>query len=784
MIPLPPRDPALPALGVALDGAAMSEILARRLADAEGMLAVESCRPCYVRYKPGTSCLVQYELTVHDGSRPRRVVTHAHITMYPGDYARRVGSRQKVARLAEDTARRYPELPGVFCTHLPELQAVLQRFPMDRKLPALLQAASAVEMSRRLGEVGLAADGLEEGSVELVRYKPGRKALFRYPPSGPRSAAAYGKLHGDDRGALVFQLGRALLDAGVATARPLTYLSDLWLVVHAEAPGHRLRDLRGSRAFGGWMEEVAEALSRLHWTRDHRLGRHSLKDESNTVVAAGLAIGTLLPDLTNEATRLARRLAARLDEVAEADVTVHGDFSDDQVIVSDRGAVLLDFDEARQSHPLVDVGMFVAELSVRADGSADASEAARAAFLDAYAACRPELRRELALFEAAALLKKSIDFFRRLERDWPAEAERLVGLAALRLDEYERDRTRRPSAWAASPYPVDPALPQLEVLVDPLVISVALGRSVFAEATVVTEVAILRHKPGRRCTLRYDVRVGSPGTERLERLYAKTFASGRGHRVYEVLTAISGARTCGPGVRVPAPLRYLPFLKLLVLREVPGAPVAPALLAGDTAMAERIADAIHALHASGLDLRRQHGPEAELAPLGDRVRRLCGACPSLAPLAIPCLRLVDAWRERAFPWRWRPAHRDFYHDQILAGDHGLSVLDFDDAAMAEPALDIANFLGHLTLLALQHPDRADAVSAVRAAFAARSRFQDPELDLESLSFLEGATLLRLAEIHLSRDRGEVVAAGLLHASGELLEPASSRRLATAKGMMA
>ncbi|PYM98305.1 MAG: hypothetical protein DME07_23180 [Candidatus Rokuibacteriota bacterium] len=771
MIPLPPLDPALPALGLALDGAAMREMLARSWTDARGVLAVQSCRPCYVRYKPGTSCLVQYELTMRDSSRAGCLETLAHIAMFAGDRARQVWSRRKVARLAEETERRYPHLAGIVGAYLPDLQAILQRFPMDRKLPALLQAASAVEMSRRLGEVGLVGDGFAEGSAEVVRYKPGRKALLRYQPRGPGSTVAYGKLHGDDRGALLFQMGCTLLETGFPTPRPLAYLPDLRLVVHGEGRGHRLRDLQAHPGFAGWMADVAEVLSRLHGTRDPRLRRHSLGDESKTVIAAGLGVGTLLPDFSTEVAQLAGRVAARLEEVPEAEVTVHGDFSDDQVLVSDGGPILLDFDEACLSHPLVDVGMFVADLFVNAPASTDAPETARAAFLDAYAACRPELRREFPLFEAAALLKRSASFFRRLDARWPAEAERLVRLGARRLTEFERDRAPHRSGWAAPSAPLDTALPQLEILVDPVFMGVELGRSVFAEPAVVTEAAILRHKRARRCTLRYIVRVGPPETQRWERLYAKTFASGRGPTVYQVARAVSAARACGQGVRVPEPMRYLPSLKLLVLREVPGEPVAPALLAGDTTMAERIAGAIRALHSSGLDLGRRHSLEAELAPLEDRVRRLCEACPRLAAQAMQCLRLVDAGRERGSAWRWRPAHRDFYHDQVLAGDHGLSVLDFDDAAMTEPAVDVANFLGHLTLLALQNPGPASGVRAVRAAFEERYRCLDADIDPELLRFLEGATLLRLADIHLSRDCGEAVAAGLLLASGELLDAA-------------
>jgi aminoglycoside phosphotransferase (APT) family kinase protein len=121
-------------------------------------------------------------------------------------------------------------------------------------------------------------------------------------------------------------------------------------------------------------------------------------------------------------------------------------------------------------------------------------------------------------------------------------------------------------------------------------------------------------------------------------------------------------------------------------------------------------------------------------------------------------------------WRWRPVHRDFYHDQVLVSEGGLSVLDWDDAAMSEPAVDVANFLAHLRLLALQGLGTPDALDDLSAVFLGRYRQLDGGLDPALLRFLQGATLLRLAEIHRPRTRGEWLAERLLEQSELLLGP--------------
>ena len=268
------------------------------------------------------------------------------------------------------------------------------------------------------------------------------------------------------------------------------------------------------------------------------------------------------------------------------------------------------------------------------------------------------------------------------------------------------------------------------------------------------------------------MQVGPPETRRSERLYGKTFAGSRGPRVYAALRAISAARACGPDVWLPEPVAYLGPLKLLLQREVPGRPIGPALLRGDELLARRLADALHELHTSGVTLERRHSLGNEVDPLPSRVERLSEACPALAPAARRCLALVGRAARHPWPWRWRPIPRDFYYDQALVGEHGLAVLDFDDAAMSEPAIDVANFLGHLRLLSLQETSAPDSLAAVADAFTRRYQQLDPDLDPGLLRVLEGATLLRLADIHLPRSRGEWLATRLLDQSESLLRPLS------------
>jgi len=333
-----------------------------------------------------------------------------------------------------------------------------------------------------------------------------------------------------------------------------------------------------------------------------------------------------------------------------------------------------------------------------------------------------------------------------------ADSGRLIRTSAQRPGESSWSPSSRLVVQNGVGRPTDPAMPQLDAVFNPRFIGPELER-LLGEPTEVMETAVVRYKPGRRCTCRYDVRLGPTGSSRCARFYAKTFASERGATVFEVTRMVTAARACGPTVSLPEPVGYLPRLKLLVQQEVPGAPAAVALITGEERLIARVADALHALHSSQLELRRRHDLSNELDSLVERVDRLCAECRALAPIARHCLR---------------PVHRDFYHDQILVTERGLSVLDFDDATMSEPAVDVANFLAHLRLLSLQATGRADGLTPIATAFTHRYQDLDPALDRGLVQFLEGATLLRLAEIHLPRRRGEWLATRLLEESARLL----------------
>lgn len=491
MIPSPAHDPRLPRLWDALDEVTMIELLGDRL-------PVLRCRPRYVRYKPATSCLVQYDVALRLPTGAA-IDTTAHMTMYADDRGRIRAGNSRMRRLLERAARHAPELAGRHAAYLPELSGLVQIFPLDYDLRPLVRVADPLFMEEAFSE-SLPPDAgtVSHRPPHLVRYKPGRKALFLFNMEHGAHDRLYAKLLEDDRGEMVFAATATLRHAGIATPRALMFDPTLRLIAHEHASGTQLASLRGTSHYEQWMEPVATSLARLQAVEIRDLPVRTLADEAATIVQTARWLGLLLPALTPRLTRLGDRIGNGLSGQMDAFRTIHGDFYDDQALVSDAGVALIDLDELHRGHPLNDAGNMLAHLR-SGDARGDGTAAARDYFLRAALADSASTGRDVAPFEAAALLKLAPGPFRRLERDWPDGIEQIVSLAESCLDESRRSF---PGFAAPSPDAIDdPKLPQLCALRD----HDRMARELSGMGTL-RAIELIRHKPGRRAVLRYTIR--------------------------------------------------------------------------------------------------------------------------------------------------------------------------------------------------------------------------------------------------------------------------------------
>jgi aminoglycoside phosphotransferase (APT) family kinase protein len=143
-------------------------------------------------------------------------------------------------------------------------------------------------------------------------------------------------------------------------------------------------------------------------------------------------------------------------------------------------------------------------------------------------------------------------------------------------------------------------------------------------------------------------------------------------------------------------------------------------------------------------------------PLTHELVRLDWWCADARPsLRRMAARTLDDGHERlralAATLPGRPAvlvHRDFYEENLLWDGRRLSVLDFDQLARGDPALDVAHFQVHLEALAYRRTGRAEAYAALVARFAQAA----PPVDADRLRFYRAQTFVKIAATEVQRRR--------------------------------
>jgi hypothetical protein len=288
------------------------------------------------------------------------------------------------------------------------------------------------------------------------------------------------------------------------------------------------------------------------------------------------------------------------------------------------------------------------------------------------------------------------------------------------------------------PQPHDVDLPALPALTDPARMAGLLQRVVaerYPGAVVRSCVPhVVRYKPGSRCTLVVDVTYasppsghpGSPARPAPSPVVVKTHQGDKGAVAWQAMTALwERADRWHGAVRLAEPLAYLPAQRVLVQGPIPEEQTLKLLAAralgaatrdgaahygtahngaahdGTGPVAQlrsalrRTAHALAVLHDTGAVYPRAWTLEQELAEVGEVVDRLALTVPALAGGAAP-LRESLAGRASAYPPDPHvPAHHDFRPAQVLLHGDELGFIDFDGAAMAEPALDLGRFRAKL-----------------------------------------------------------------------------------------
>ena len=329
------------------------------------------------------------------------------------------GRRMTVTYLAEWPPDEFIP-PESFVVELDRDQSVrLFRYPEDPHLPGLSEAASAESALRLVNRYVLAVPA-RRLRVDMVRYRPGNRAVLRH------------------------RVGRIRFYARVVRPPAVSPLMDAAeLTAHSGFISPRLA---GCWADGGviWLSEIPGRNMRQYIRRGNQPDPNLLLDGLEKLWRAPSPADGARPFNLSGAYRRAKRVFRRALREREAerrtlrDATnaldsfveswrpshvAHNDFYDDQMLVlPDGGIALVDFEETGPGDPMLDVGNFLAHLRWGYQFGRGREAEARRAYHEVFRRAALERfgwdERDLSMREGVCLFRICTNAIRHPQSDW------------------------------------------------------------------------------------------------------------------------------------------------------------------------------------------------------------------------------------------------------------------------------------------------------------------------------------------------------------------------------
>lgn len=296
--------------------------------------------------------------------------------------------------------------------------ASLYRYPDDPHLPGLNEAAS-VESALRLVNRHVLSIPARRARVDMVRYRPGNRAVLRHRIGRVRFYVRVLRLEALAPQLRSMELARR---SGFVTPRLAGLWRDGGIIWMSEIPGKNMRRLirRGSRPNP---ETLLDGLAKL-WDAPMRDTDARPFNLSGAYLRAKRAFVNVLDEET--AQRALNDAVRVLDPFVESwrpSHIAHNDFYDDQMLLLPDGrAALVDLESVGPGDAMLDVGNFLAHLRWGAHfaGKKDAEFKASYRIIFRQAAlerCGWD-ERELALREAVCLFRICTNAIRHPQSDW------------------------------------------------------------------------------------------------------------------------------------------------------------------------------------------------------------------------------------------------------------------------------------------------------------------------------------------------------------------------------
>lgn len=399
---------------------------------------VQDMRAVQALYRPGSSCAVRYRVRALNRGGQGRSISVTAETRSTSRKPQTAGSDfEERYGLSEPVERSGPYL--------------VWAFPYDPALRGLEDAAWGPSVRAAMQTD---TDRPRAVTVEPLRYRPARRALFRYRKiyggSDP-SRTVYGKVLRTLRARTTLELAQTLArprgffrrrgKVPTYLALPISQIGDNVLLFDP-MEGRALRDillteesLPEPRRLVGLMQSLQELAPQL---RDVVSARHS-RSAADTVETGARLLSQLLPDLRGEIEAVGEGIRAAAEGSSIERAIVHGDFYDAQVLVRDDFSLgLVDVDDLGLGDPALDAANFTTHLLALAlvrPMSKSRLLAYRSVARKAFIAALEISPADLAWREALMMMQLAPGPFRVLEPNWPDRVTQHVRIARRLLDQ-------------------------------------------------------------------------------------------------------------------------------------------------------------------------------------------------------------------------------------------------------------------------------------------------------------------------------------------------------------
>ncbi len=240
------------------------------------------------------------------------------------------------------------------------------------------------------------------------------------------------------------------------------------------------------------------------------------------------------------------------------------------------------------------------------------------------------------------------------------------------------------------------------------------------------EVRTLHYVPHRRCVLQT---MGGQGPRNSDGgMVIKVYPPGPQARQTRRMLARLQPQATASGMIVPRPLEIEDTTNLVLMEPVPGTSLKHKLKRmneqdGAKQGIRLAAAALATLHGFRIKGCRVRSFDSDLEFLRKEATRVHVVAPSLAQIALTLLQRVAESPLPEAPVQATFIHGDFMPSQLLVDEERVAVVDFDNACLGDPAMDVGNFMAklHRTAVRKGHSHHYHLAQAFLAEYVDQTR---------------------------------------------------------------